>query len=101
MTVARKITVELSAQAIEEIDAKVASGVYEDAEAFVMESVESNLIGMQHSRYDGSDPEIETWLREQVIPTYERWKRDKTPGIPAEEVFDRLKARRAGRKAAS
>lgn len=60
MAVARKITVELSAQAVEEIDAKVAAGVYEDTAAFVLESVENNLARQEHTRYDGS---ANRWFR--------------------------------------
>ena len=90
MPATRKITVELPEETAREIDARVASGFAESAEAYVVESLETYLLGQ--------DPEIERWLREEVVPTMDRWGREQTPGVPAEEVFAGIKARyRAGK----
>jgi antitoxin ParD1/3/4 len=94
MSATRTITIEVPEEVALRMDAEVAAGNYADASDVVTESVRAQL---HQSRYDGSDPEIERWLQEQVLPTYERWQREKTPGIPAEEVLDRLRARRAAR----
>jgi len=90
MTAVRKITVEVSQAMAEEIDAQVASGAYVDATAFVQESVANYL----HQR----DPEVERWLREEVAPTYDRWIRDRQPGLTSAQVFDGLEARYLARK---
>lgn len=94
MSAMRKITVEIPEAIAARMDAEVAAGHYADTADLVTESVSAKF---HQSRYDGSDPEIERWLQEQVLPTIERWKREKTPGIPAEEVLGRLRARREAR----
>jgi Arc/MetJ-type ribon-helix-helix transcriptional regulator len=93
MTATRKITVELPEETAREIDAKVASGFSETAEAYVVESVESYLLGQ--------NLDVATWVREQVWSAYDAWKSGEEPGIPAEEVFAGVQARHLGRKAAS
>lgn len=97
MSATRKITIEVPEALAVRLTAEVENAGYENESAVVVESLE---VHFDHSRYDGSNPEIERWLRDQVVPTYERWKREKTPGIPAEDVLGRLKARRDARKAA-
>ena len=91
----RKITVEIPEALARRLEAQVTVSGYESENALVVESLEIHL---DHSRYDGSNPEVERWLREEVAPTLERMDREKTPGIPAEEVLARLKARRDASK---
>lgn len=91
MTATRKITVELPEETAREIDAKVASGFSETAEAYVVESVESYLLGQ--------NPDV-AWVREKVGPAYDAWKSAEEPGISAEEVFAGVQARYLARKAA-
>ncbi|MBA4807578.1 hypothetical protein [Brevundimonas sp.] len=92
MAATRKITVELPEETAREIDAKVASGFSESAEAYVVESVETYLLGQ--------DPEVDRWVREEVAPAYHEWKSGEDPGVPAEEVFAKLKTSHAARKSA-
>ena len=90
MAAMRKITVEVPEATAREIDAKVASGFSETAEAYVLESLETYLISQ--------NPEVERWLRDEVVPTLDRMERENTPGIPADEVFAQAKARHLARK---
>lgn len=90
MVATRKITVELTEETAREIDAKVASGFSETAEAYVVESVESYLLGQ--------NPDIATWVREEVRPAYDAWKSGDEPGIPAEEAFSGIQARYLAQK---
>lgn len=89
MAATRKITVELPEQTAREIDAKVASGFSESAEAYVVESLETYLLSQ--------DPGVENWLRTEVVPTLERIERENTPGIPAEQVLNLLRNRQSAR----
>lgn len=85
MTAMRRMTVDVPEEVALAIDAKVTSGAYLDQSEFVVESLETYLMGQ--------DPEIETWLRDEVGPTYDRFMRDQTPGTPINEVFAGVKAR--------
>ncbi|WP_395649822.1 hypothetical protein [Brevundimonas sp.] len=98
MSATRKIVIEVPEALALRLAAEVEDAGYENVSALVVESLEVHL---DHSRYDGSNPGIESWLREQVLPTIERKDREKTPGIPESEVLARLKARRASRKSAA
>ena len=98
MNATRKITIEVPEALAVRLDAQVQTAGYENKNALVVESLEIHL---DHSRYDGSDPEVERWLREQVVPTLERMDRDKTRGIPEHEVLSALKSRRDARKSAA
>jgi Arc/MetJ-type ribon-helix-helix transcriptional regulator len=89
MTATRKITVELPEQTAREIDAKVASGFSESAEAYVVESLETYLLSQ--------DAGVEAWLRTEAAPTLERIERENTPGIPAEQVLNLLRKRQSAR----
>jgi hypothetical protein len=39
------------------------------------------------------DPEVENWLREEVVPSLLEYEADPSRGIPAEEVFERIQQR--------
>jgi len=92
MPATRKITVEVSEATAREIDATVASGFSETAEAFVRESIETYLLSRNR--------DVESWLRDKVVPAYDEWKAGGDPGIPADEVFDGAMERHLARKAA-
>jgi len=93
MAATRTITVELPEATAREIDARVASGFSESAEAYVVESVETHLLDHK--------PEIDRWIRQEVTPAYDEWKSGEDNGIPAEEAFGGLRARYEARKSAS
>ena len=79
-----KRTISLPEEQSTFIDAKVASGDYGSAS----EVVRAGLRALQER-----DAAIERWLREEVVPTYERMKANPESGIPAEQVFAELRVR--------
>lgn len=92
MAATRKITVELPEATAREIDAKVASGFSESAEAYVIDSVEAYLLEQ--------NPDIDRWILEKVRPAYDEWMAGGETGVPVEEAFANLKARYEAGKAA-
>jgi antitoxin ParD1/3/4 len=66
------------------VDAKVSSGDY----ASVSEVVRAGLRALQER-----DEAVERWLREEVVTAYDRMKADPARGIPAAEVFAKLRKR--------
>jgi hypothetical protein len=43
------------------------------------------------------DAALEQWLRDEVIAGHQEYLADPSQGVPAEEILDRIKARRAAR----
>ena len=80
----RTISINLSPEDAKYIDAKVASGRYASMSEVVLESLRNS---------QERDEEIERWLREEVVPTYDEMRAHPERGIPAEEVFAKLKTR--------
>lgn len=70
------------------IDAKVSSGAY----ASGSEVIRAALRALQER-----DATVERWLREGVAPAYDAMKADPGRAIPAEVVFDEVRARHAAR----
>jgi antitoxin ParD1/3/4 len=46
------------------------------------------------------DATVEQWLRDEVIAGHQEYLADPSQGVPAEEILDRIKARRAALAAA-
>ncbi len=84
MTAMRKIQIELPEEVAEGIDRRVASGEYSDASAVIRQALDDRF---------QDDPVIEHWLRTEVVPTYDRWKREGSRGLTSKEVFGGLEAR--------
>ena len=70
------------------IDGLVASGAY----ASGSEVVRAGLRALQER-----DAAVERWLRDEVAPVYDAMKADPSRGIPAEEVFAKIRAHHAER----
>lgn len=82
---------------------------------FELSEEDAAFIDSQAGKADGSDvvgaaikmlreeeAYIDRWVREEVLPTYERWRAGKEPAYPADEVFSRVQKRirdRAAKKA--
>lgn len=88
MSTTEKRTISLPAEHASFIDAKVASGDYASAS----EVVRAGLRALQER-----DAAVERWLREEVVPTYDRMIADPGRGIPAEDVREKLMARHEAR----
>ena len=84
MSATRTLTFELSEDAAKEIDARVASGVYEEAAEFLRETVETSLSAQR--------PDLERWLRDEVGPTYDAYKADPSRLVPEEDAEERINA---------
>ena len=83
MAATAKRTFSLPAEQAKFIDKQVKSGGY----ASGSEVVRAGLRALQER-----DAAIERWLREDVVPVYDAMKADPSRRIPAEKVFDALRA---------
>ncbi|WP_020181121.1 type II toxin-antitoxin system ParD family antitoxin [Methylopila sp. M107] len=70
------------------IDRLVESGAY----ATSSEVIRDGLRALQER-----DAAIERWLREEVVPTYDRMKADPSRGLTSEQVMGEIRARNAAR----
>ena len=83
-----ELTIKLSEEMEGFVRQKVASGEYEDSSAVIEEGLRA---------LDREDPDLERWLQEEVVSTYDRMKSDPSRGFSAAEVREELAARRARR----
>jgi antitoxin ParD1/3/4 len=88
MAATEKRTFSLPAEQAAFIDAQVKSGAY----ATSSEVIRAGLRALQER-----DAAVERWLREEVVPTYERMKADPRRGISAEEMAKRARKRHEAR----
>jgi antitoxin ParD1/3/4 len=91
MNAPSKRTFSLPAEQSNFIDAQVDSGSYASAS----EVVRAGIRALQER-----DAAVERWPREEVVPTYDAAIADPSRGIPAQQVFDALRARYAADKRA-
>lgn len=77
-----KRTISLPDEHADFIDAKVASGDYASAS----EVVRAGLRALQER-----DAAIERWLRDEVVPTYERMKANPESVVSAKEMRERMR----------
>ncbi|MDP3524327.1 MAG: type II toxin-antitoxin system ParD family antitoxin [Hoeflea sp.] len=83
-----KRTISLPDEHARYIDEKVSSGDYASAS----EVIRAGLRALQER-----DRAVDDWLRNQVAPTYDAMLADPSRGIPANSVFDEVRARHAQR----
>jgi antitoxin ParD1/3/4 len=88
MSAVAKRTVSLPPEQAGYIDALVAKGAYASAS----EVVRAGLRALQER-----DAAVERWLREEVAPIYDAGQADPSRAIPAERVFQTLRAHHAKR----
>lgn len=88
MSVVAKRTVSLPVEQSSYVDQLVASGSYASAS----EVVRAGLRALQER-----DAAVERWLREDVATTHDAMQADPSRGIPAQDVFDQIRARHADR----
>ena len=89
MSNAEKRTFSLPSEHTAFIDNKVASGAY----ASGSEVVRAGLRALQER-----DAAVERWLTEDVARVFDAMATDPSRGIPAEEVFARLRSRHADKR---
>lgn len=70
------------------IDQLVTSGAY----ATASEVIRDGLRALQER-----NAAVDRWLREEVAPTYDRWKADPSRGITPEAMAERARKRHAAR----
>lgn len=88
MAATEKRTFSLPAEQAAFIAKLVASGAY----ATSSEVIRDGLRALQER-----DAAVERWLREEVVPTYERYKADPTSAISVDEMAERSRIRHAKR----
>lgn len=88
MAATEKRTFTLPSEQSAFIDQLVASGTY----ATASEVIREGLRALQER-----NAAVERWLREEVVPTYDRWKADPGRGITPEQMAERARNRHASR----
>jgi antitoxin ParD1/3/4 len=88
MSASEKRTISLPAEHAAFIDAQVASGAFASAS----EVVRAGLRALQER-----DAAVERWLREDVAPTYDRWRANHGAGLSPEDMAERMRKRHAAR----
>ena len=88
MTVTEKRTFSLPAEQAAFIDAQVKAGSFASAS----EVVRAGLRALQER-----DAAIERWLRDEVVPAYDRWKADPDDVISPQEMAERMRRRHVAR----
>lgn len=88
MPPAAKRTFSLPQEQADYIDSLVASGTY----ATSSEVIRAGLRALQER-----DAAVERWLREEVVPVATAMQADPGRAIPAESVFDEIRALHRGR----
>jgi antitoxin ParD1/3/4 len=81
-------TFTLSTEEVAQIDSLVKSGAYASANEVISAALQA---------LDERDATTERWIREEVAPVYDAYHADPSRGIPAEEVFNNLRAHHASR----
>lgn len=77
------ITLPLSKQTIERIDAEMASGRFSNREAVILEGLDA---------LSQRDEDLEQWLREDVLPTIEAMRKNPGSAVPIDEARRQLHA---------
>jgi antitoxin ParD1/3/4 len=86
MSVVQKRTFSLPAEQSDYVDAQVAAGGYASAS----EVVRAGLRALQER-----DAAVDRWLREEAVPVYDAMQADPARAIPAEQVFEEIRAEHA------
>lgn len=93
----RRLEVELPQALADSVRARVKSGEFADES----EVVACGLALLADRDGEGDDPELEAWLRDEVVPAYEEWKASGEKGLTADEVRASLARRRSARRPAA
>ena len=88
MATSQKRAFELPAEQAAYIDRQVASGAYASA---------SEVVGAGLRALEERDAGFDRWLREDVAPTYDRWKAGESATFSGGELSERVLRRHAER----
>ena len=88
MRATQQFSITLPNDMAEAVERKIKSGAYASVSEVVRDGVQALL---------ERDATLEQWLREEVVPGHQEYLADRSKGVPAEAVLDRIKARRAAR----
>jgi antitoxin ParD1/3/4 len=69
----------------EAVERKIKSGAYASVSEVVRDGVQTLL---------ERDAAVERWLREEVVPGHQEYLADRSKGVPAEAILDRITGRR-------
>jgi antitoxin ParD1/3/4 len=94
MTKMERLTIDLPAETIADVERAIKSGLYGSASEVLQAGVDALHIG-DDTPHEG--PEFERWLRMEVVPTYERMKAGTERMIPIDEVRAEVQRCRAER----
>jgi antitoxin ParD1/3/4 len=89
----RRLEIELPEALADGVRARIESGEFADAS----EVVATGLALLEDRDREQEDPELEAWLRDEVVPAYEEWKTGGVKGLTADEVRASLARRRSAR----
>ena len=89
MRTTQQFSITLPLDMAEAVEDKIKSGNYASVSEVMRDGVRALL---------ERDAAVERWLREEVVAGHTEYLEDPSKGIPADEILDRIKARRAARK---
>ena len=84
----QQFSITLPIDLAEAIEGKIKSGAYASVSDVIRDGVCALL---------ERDAAVEQWLRDEVIAGHQEYLADPSQGVRAEEILDRIKARRAAR----
>ena len=88
MRATQQFSITLPNDMAEAVERKIKSGAYASVSEVVRDGVQALL---------ERDAAVERWLREEVVPGHQEYLADRSKGVPAEAILDRIKGRRARR----
>ena len=86
---ARRLSIELSEELAEIVDALVVSGSYADASEVIQEALEL---------FTRQDEPLEDWVRTEMVAAYDEWKANPSGGLTVDEVREHLRKAREERQ---
>jgi antitoxin ParD1/3/4 len=86
MKATQQFSITLPADIAEQVERKVRSGAYASASEVIREGVQALF---------ERDAAIEQWLRDEVAPGHQEYLADQARGVPADQILDRIRSRRA------
>lgn len=85
----RRLTIELSKEMAEIVDALVETGRYADASEVIQEAMELFM---------REDEPLEDWLRTEMVAAYDEWKANPSGGLTIDQVREHLRKAREERQ---